>query len=157
MMLDESLITATASAIFIGLTFNYFRKSLNKLISERIDNISSKYNEAKLLLQESEEQLKIQKAAHESIQVKANEFIQSTQFEVFRLKQQAEIDLNNKIAQRNNAALIKINDAEKQLLLELRLKAIELAINSSLALLNDPNNQSLNRTVNNIILKNLPH
>lgn len=156
MMLDESLITAAASAIFIGVTFNYFRKSLNKLVGERIDNISSKYNEAKLLLQESEEQLMIQKAAHESIQVKANEFIKSTQFEIIRLKQQAEIDLNNKIAQRNNAALIKINDAEKQLLLELRLKAIELAISSSLALLNDPNNQSLNRTVNNIILKNLP-
>lgn len=157
MMLDESFITAAASAIFIGLTFNYFRKSLNKLVSDRIDNISSKYNEAQLILQESEEQLMIQKAAHESIQVKANEFIQATQFEIIRLKQQAEIDLNKRIAQRNNAALIKINDAEKQLLLEIRLKALELAINSSLALLNNPNNQSLNRTVNNIILKNLPH
>lgn len=134
MMLDESFVVASASIIFIVLTFKYCKSAINTMAENRIKNISNKFDEVLQIKIESENLLKEQQILYASSEQKIKEILLSAENEINQLKEKAALDLDIQLKNKTKNIQQKINDQEQKSLAELRLKALILAISSSISI-----------------------
>lgn len=142
MQIDESFIFAIASTLFFIIVFRYLKTIILDGVNSRISTIKNKFDEIISINEESEKLLKEYQSLLQSSKKTTQAIIDSAQNEIKQMKLQAEQDIHNKIESKTNLIMNKIHNNESKALLNLRLKAIDIAISSSISLLNFSNNES---------------
>lgn len=142
MQIDESFIFAIASTLFFIIVFRYLKTIILDGVNSRISTIKNKFDEIISINEESEKLLKEYQSLLQSSKKTTQAIIDSAKNEIKQMKLQAEQDIHNKIESKTKFIMNKIHNNESKALLNLRLKAIDLAISSSISLLNFSNNES---------------
>lgn len=142
MQIDESFIFAIASTSFFILVFRYLKTAILDGISSKINTIKNKFDEIISINEESEKLLKEYQSLLQSSKIATQAIIESSQNEIKQMKLQAEQEIHSKIESKTNIITNKIQNNEAKALLNLRLTAINIAISSSISLLNFSNNES---------------
>ena len=139
MLFNESFWLAFSIILFFTLTFKYLKAVINSSVTRKISDISFKSAESEKLKQEAEDLLNEYKDLHknaiENTKKLQNELLQ----EIELIRKNSQIDLINKIKQRESLIQSKIYNLEQKLLLDLRLKSIKLGISSFMELYSKEN------------------
>jgi F0F1-type ATP synthase membrane subunit b/b' len=127
-VINESMIVAVAFCLFVPLVFKYVKKALVSILDERTKNIikslkeSEKlFNEAQKLLSNAKLQYKEAEKMSKNIMIKAEEEVVML---INNAKKEAEIITKKK----TDLSIARINQKENQLIEDIKLSAIQMAI-----------------------------
>ena len=140
-MFNESFFFAIASGLFIILAFKYAKSFIMSVIEGRIQTIHDKLDEALLISKESEKLLKEYQDLYNSSQKMTKDLSASTKSEIAQLKLQAEQEIESKLQHKTEIIVNKIRFNELKLLSAMRLESVQLAIKTSIIILNSYKNK----------------
>jgi F-type H+-transporting ATPase subunit b len=136
MMFDESFWVAIAIILFAALIFKSVRNYIKETLEKRSSLIENKISEALSLSEEAEKLLQEQNKLYENSTQEAEELLISAEAEVFYLKDSAEKRLEERLSLQTSIVTNRISNNERKLLTRLRLESVQLAIATSMAILN---------------------
>jgi F-type H+-transporting ATPase subunit b len=137
MMFDEEFWVAVAIILFAALVFKYIRNWLKETLNQRSSLIQNKISEALSLSEEAEKLLQEQNKLYESSTQEAEELLVLAEKEVANLKDTAEKELEERLSLQTDIITTRISNNEHKLLNKLRLESVQLAIATSMAILNE--------------------
>ena len=143
-MFNESFWVAVAIVIFVALVFKRVKAAMDEFLDSRSASIKHRIEEVISLCNEAEKLLQEQRDLHEkSAEVIASSLV-ATEKEVKQIKDNATKELANKLTQKTSSVMNRIHGDEAKLLIKLRLKAVKLAISTSMIILNSHGSDKVN-------------
>ncbi len=125
---DPMFWYAVSLVIFLCLAFRFGRKPILKWLDGEIAKVNNELEQARKLRSEAEATLLDYKAKQKAALADAETIMIHAKDEATRLRVQAEVDLKNALARREQQAIERIRRAETEALAEVRSVAVDLAI-----------------------------
>ena len=144
MMLDEHFWVAISIIIFIALVYKYLKKFLNTSLKARENAIHQKLKDAIALSEAAEKLLQEHRLLHVSAEKEAKYILSSALTEVAYLKSSAEKDLDMMLKGKSSSMADRIHNNEASLLERLRLESLDLAIRTTVAILQIHGSKGIN-------------
>jgi F-type H+-transporting ATPase subunit b len=137
MLNDPTFWVAVAFVVFAGLMLWKARQPVLKGLDARAERIRAELDEAQRLREEAQKALAEYKRKQRDAAKEAEDLLANARHEAELLRRQAAADLEQTLARREKAALDKIAQAETQAVLDVRAKAVDIAIAATAKLLSD--------------------
>jgi F-type H+-transporting ATPase subunit b len=137
MLNDPTFWVAVAFFVFAGLMIWKARQPVLKGLDARAERIRAELDEAQRLREEAQKALAEYKRKQRDAAKEAEDLLANARHEAELLRRQAAADLEQTLARREKAALDKITQAETQAVLDVRAKAVDIAIAATAKLLSE--------------------
>ena len=137
MLNDPTFWVAVAFVVFAGLMVWKVRVPVLKGLDARAERIKAELDEAQRLREEAQKALAEYKRKQRDAAKEAEDLLANARHEADLLRRQAATDLEQTLARREKAALEKIAQAEAQAVLDVRAKAVDIAIAATAKLLSE--------------------
>jgi len=137
MLNDPTFWVAVAFFVFAGLMLWKARQPVLKGLDARAERIRAELDEAQRLREEAQKALAEYKRKQRDAAKEAEDLLANARHEAELLRRQAAADLEQTLARREKAALDKITQAETQAVLDVRAKAVDIAIAATAKLLSE--------------------
>jgi F-type H+-transporting ATPase subunit b len=137
MLNDPTFWVAVAFFVFAGLMLWKARQPVLKGLDARAERIRAELDEAQRLREEAQKALAEYKRKQRDAAKEAEDLLANARHEAELLRRQAAEDLKQTLARREKAALDKIAQAEAQAVLDVRAKAVDIAIAATAKLLSE--------------------
>jgi F-type H+-transporting ATPase subunit b len=137
MLNDPTFWVAVAFVVFAGLMVWKVRVPVLKGLDARAERIKAELDEAQRLREEAQKALAEYKRKQRDAAKEAEDLLANARHEADLLRRQAATDLEQTLARREKAALEKIAQAETQAVLDVRAKAVDIAIAATAKLLSE--------------------
>jgi F-type H+-transporting ATPase subunit b len=137
MLNDPTFWVAVAFFVFAGLMIWKARQPVLKGLDARAERIRAELDEAQRLREEAQKTLAEYKRKQRDAAKEAEDLLANARHEAELLRRQAVGDLTQTLARREKAALEKIAQAEAQAVLDVRAKAVDVAIAATAKLLSE--------------------
>jgi F-type H+-transporting ATPase subunit b len=137
MLNDPMFFYTIAFVIFVALAYKFGRKGILGWIDGEIAKVRSQLDEAQKLRAEAEATLAEYKENQEVAVAEAKQLVKNAKEEAVRLKAQAEADLKASLARHEQQATERIRMAEAEALVQVRVRAVDLAMNLARKTLGD--------------------
>ena len=137
MLNDPTFWVAVAFFVFAGLMVWKARQPVLKGLDARAERIRAELDEAQRLREEAQKALAEYKRKQRDAAKEAEDLLANARHEADLLRRQAAADLEQTLARREKAALEKIAQAETQAVLDVRAKAVDIAIAATAKLLSE--------------------
>jgi F-type H+-transporting ATPase subunit b len=137
MLNDPTFWVAVAFFVFAGLMIWKARQPVLKGLDARAERIRAELDEAQRLREEAQKALAEYKRKQRDAAKEAEDLLANARHEAELLRRQAVADLEQTLARREKAALDKITQAETQAVLDVRAKAVDIAIAATAKLLSE--------------------
>ena len=135
MQFNESFWVAVATILFIVFIFKYIKGLLDSFFINRAKSIHNRLDEVVALKEEAEKLLQEQISLHKNAGQEAQKLLESATQEIVYLQQSTENNIKEKLALKKASVISRIHTNETKLLTKLRMRALQLAISSSIAVL----------------------
>lgn len=155
MLNDPTFWVAIAFFVFAGLMIWKARQPVLKGLDARAERIKTELDEAQRLREEAQKMLAEYKRKQRDVAKEAEDLLANARHEADLLRRQAVADLEQTLARREKAALEKIAQAETQAVLDVRAKAVDIAIAATAKLLSENVDATRDQTLLNEAIKNL--
>ncbi|MGF1629866.1 MAG: F0F1 ATP synthase subunit B [Kiloniellaceae bacterium] len=155
MLNDPTFWVAVAFVVFAGLMVWKVRLPLLAALDARAERIKAELDEAQRLREEAQKALAEYKRKQRDAAKEAEDLLANARHEADLLRRQAAVDLEQTLARREKAALEKIAQAETQAVLDVRAKAVDIAIAATAKLLSENVDPTRDQTLVDQAIKNL--
>jgi F-type H+-transporting ATPase subunit b len=155
MLNDPTFWVAIAFFVFAGLMIWKARQPVLKGLDARAERIKTELDEAQRLREEAQKMLAEYKRKQRDVAKEAEDLLANARHEADLLRRQAAADLEQTLARREKAALEKIAQAETQAVLDVRAKAVDIAIAATAKLLSENVDATRDQALLNDAIKNL--
>ena len=155
MLNDPTFWVAIAFFVFAGLMIWKARQPVLKGLDARAERIKTELDEAQRLREEAQKMLAEYKRKQRDVAKEAEDLLANARHEADLLRRQAAADLEQTLARREKAALEKIAQAETQAVLDVRAKAVDIAIAATAKLLSDNVDATRDQALLDDAIKNL--
>lgn len=147
MELSEHSWVAVSIIIFMLLAFKHIRKFLVESLDNRENSIRLKLEEAISLSNEAEKLLQEHRLKHKNSDKDVKEIQSSAEAEVKYLKANAEKEFEEKLKAKKSNILNRISNKESKTLEKMRLESIQLAIKTSILIIQEHNSKEVTEKV----------
>jgi F-type H+-transporting ATPase subunit b len=155
MLNDPTFWVAIAFFVFAGLMIWKARQPVLKGLDARAERIKAELDEAQRLREEAQKMLAEYKRKQRDVAKEAEDLLANARHEADLLRRQAAADLEQTLARREKAALEKIAQAETQAVLDVRAKAVDIAIAATAKLLSENVDATRDQALLDDAIKNL--
>jgi F-type H+-transporting ATPase subunit b len=155
MLNDPTFWVAIAFFVFAGLMIWKARQPVLKGLDARAERIKAELDEAQRLREEAQKMLAEYKRKQRDVAKEAEDLLANARHEADLLRRQAAADLEQTLARREKAALEKIAQAETQAVLDVRAKAVDIAIAATAKLLSENVDATRDQALLDEAIKNL--
>ncbi|MPZ08595.1 MAG: F0F1 ATP synthase subunit B [Kiloniellaceae bacterium] len=155
MLNDPTFWVAIAFFVFAGLMIWKARQPVLKGLDARAERIKTELDEAQRLREEAQKMLAEYKRKQRDVAKEADDLLANARHEADLLRRQAAADLEQTLARREKAALEKIAQAETQAVLDVRAKAVDIAIAATAKLLSENVDATRDQALLDDAIKNL--
>lgn len=155
MLNDPTFWVAVAFFVFAGLMIWKARQPVLKGLDARAERIRAELDEAQRLREEAQKALAEYKRKQRDAAKEAEDLLANARHEADLLRRQAAEDLKQTLARREKAALDKITQAETQAVLDVRAKAVDIAIAATAKLLSESVDPSRDQSIVDQAIKDL--
>lgn len=155
MLNDPTFWVAIAFFVFAGLMIWKARQPVLKGLDARAERIKTELDEAQRLREEAQKMLAEYKRKQRDVAKEAEDLLANARHEADLLRRQAAADLEQTLARREKAALEKIAQAETQAVLDVRAKAVDIAIAATAKLLSENVDATRDQALLDDAIKNL--
>jgi F-type H+-transporting ATPase subunit b len=150
MIFDEKFWIASSLIVLVILLYKKLSLVISKTLDGKTAEIRTRLDKAEEIIKEAEDIKQDIVKKHNEAQKRAEEMIENARIEAKHIREESKKNLNDKVSQKIKLSQDKINNAEKQIISEMRLKAIELATNAvKESATNIDNTNSFNAAVEN--------
>jgi len=130
MVLDEKFWIAASLLFLVILLYKKLSSVISKALDGKTVEIRSRLDKAEEIIKEAEDIKEDILRKHNEAKKRAEEMIENAKIEAKHIREESKKNLDDKIAQKLKLCDDKIANSEKQIINQMRFKAIELATNA---------------------------